>query len=140
MWSISGGIFFGWALGSNDAANVFGTAVASRIIRYRTAVILAGIFILLGAVVEGQEGVKRIGELTTQTGKTAFLTVLASGITVTIMTSLRLPVSASQAFLGALIGMGLITDPDAIQWSKVLEMLVCWVGTPLGLKPAWSPG
>lgn len=129
---MSGGIFFGWALGSNDAANVFGTAVASRIIKYRTAVILAAIFILLGAVVEGQEGIKRIGELTTQTGKTAFITVLAAGITVTIMTSLRLPVSASQAFLGALIGMGLITDADAIQWSRVLEMLICWIGTPIG--------
>ncbi|NIA06153.1 MAG: inorganic phosphate transporter [Actinobacteria bacterium] len=132
MWFISGGIFFGWALGSNDAANVFGTAVASRILKYRTAVILAAIFILLGAIVEGQEGVKRIGELTTQTGRTAFITVLAAGITVTIMTSLKLPVSASQAFLGALIGMGLITDADAIHWSEVLGMLACWVGTPIG--------
>jgi PiT family inorganic phosphate transporter len=132
MWFISGGIFFGWALGSNDAANVFGTAVASKIIKYRTAVILAAIFILLGAVVEGQEGIERIGGLTTQTGKTAFLTVIAAGVTVTIMTTLKLPVSASQAFLGALIGMGLITDVDAIQWSQVLGMLMCWVGTPIG--------
>jgi len=132
MWFISGGIFFGWALGSNDAANVFGTAVASRIIKYRTAVILAAVFILLGAVIEGQEGIERIGGLTTQTGKTAFLTVIATGVTVTIMTTLKLPVSASQAFLGALIGMGLIHDAEAIQWSQVLGMLACWVGTPIG--------
>lgn len=129
---ISGGIFFGWALGSNDGANVFGTAVASRIIKYRSAVILAAIFIMAGALLEGQEGIKRIGELTVQTQKTAFLTAIAAGVTVTIMTRWKLPVSASQAILGALIGMGFVTDSDAIKWSKVGEMLICWVGTPIG--------
>ena len=28
--------------------------------------------------------------------------------------------------------MGLITDSQAIQWSKILEMLICWIGTPVG--------
>ena len=35
---LAGGIFLGWALGANDAANVFGTAVASRIITFRICV------------------------------------------------------------------------------------------------------
>lgn len=132
MYPLLGGVFFGWALGSNDAANVFGTAVASRVVRYRTAVILAAIFILAGALIEGDEGIRRISELSSQTVATAFIITIAAGITVTVMTSLKLPVSASQALLGALIGMGLGTSPEAIKWHEVLAMVICWIGTPIG--------
>ena len=30
---LTGGLFLGWSLGANDAANVFGTAVGSRMVR-----------------------------------------------------------------------------------------------------------
>jgi PiT family inorganic phosphate transporter len=40
----------GWSLGSNDSANVFGTAVFSEMIRYRTAVILYTVFVIAGAI------------------------------------------------------------------------------------------
>ena len=39
MWKIISGIFLGWTLGSNDSANVFGTAVATKIVTYRTAIL-----------------------------------------------------------------------------------------------------
>ena len=61
---IFGGVFLGWSLGSNDAANVFGTAVASRMVRYRTAVVLICIFVIAGAVLQGGPGIIRVGELT----------------------------------------------------------------------------
>ena len=32
-----GGLFLGWSLGANDAANVFGTAVGTRMVNFRTA-------------------------------------------------------------------------------------------------------
>ena len=54
MWKIISGIFLGWTLGSNDSANIFGTGVAAKIIRYRTAIILIAIFVVLGAIMEGE--------------------------------------------------------------------------------------
>ena len=48
----------GWALGANDASNVFGTAVASRMLRFWTAAILCAVFIFLGAILEGAQGMK----------------------------------------------------------------------------------
>ena len=39
MLPLAGGLYLGWALGANDAANVFGTAVASRIITFRKCTI-----------------------------------------------------------------------------------------------------
>ena len=132
MWFISGGVFLGWALGSNDAANVFGTAVASRIVKFRTAVILAAAFIIIGALAEGQAGIERLGKLSSQTVSSAFIISTAAALTVTIMTTLKLPVSASQAVLGAIIGMAIAKDPQAVKWSEILKMVACWVGTPIG--------
>ena len=40
------GLFMGWSLGTNDAANAFGTAVATRVVKYRTAVIIIAILIV----------------------------------------------------------------------------------------------
>ncbi|MCK4851012.1 MAG: inorganic phosphate transporter, partial [Phycisphaerae bacterium] len=107
-------------------------AVASRIVRYRTAVILAGIFILLGALTEGCKSITGIGELTVLTANRAFTVSVCAALTVTIMTSLKLPVSTTQAVMGAIIGMGFFVDPAKIQWYAVLKMVTCWIGTPVG--------
>tara|TARA_B110000438_G_C15699439_1_gene600359 strand:- start:466 stop:636 length:171 start_codon:yes stop_codon:yes gene_type:complete len=47
---MSSGLFLGWALGANDAANVFGTAIGTRMIRFSTAAIICSFFVILGAV------------------------------------------------------------------------------------------
>ena len=125
-----GGIFLGWALGSNDGANVFGTAVGSRIIRYRTAAVLAAIFVIIGALLEGGEGIKGVSALADQTPGGAFIVTVSAALTVTVMTGFKLPVSATQAVVGAIIGMGLLTDPSKIEWYKVWKMVLCWLGTP----------
>ena len=46
-----GGLFLGWSLGANDAANVFGTAVGTRMVNFRTAAIICSIFVIIGAVI-----------------------------------------------------------------------------------------
>ena len=56
---LSSGLFLGWALGSNDAANVFGTAVGTRMVRWSTAAIICSIFVVLGAVISGAGSCRR---------------------------------------------------------------------------------
>jgi len=63
MYRLLSGIFMGWSLGSNDSANIFGTAVFSKKIRYRTAVFLCAIFVILGAILEGQGGMHTLSGL-----------------------------------------------------------------------------
>jgi PiT family inorganic phosphate transporter len=53
LFFLSSGLFLGWSLGANDAANIFGTAVGTKMIRFRTAAIICSIFIILGAVISG---------------------------------------------------------------------------------------
>ena len=47
------GIFLGWSLGANDAANIFGTAVSTRMVKFKVAALVASIFVVLGAVLSG---------------------------------------------------------------------------------------
>jgi len=132
MYQLSGGVILGWALGSNDAANVFGTAVASRMIKFRTAVILSSVFIILGALLQGSEGIQTLSGLSSQTAQSAMLVSLIAGLTVLLMTTFKLPVSTSQAVVGAILGMGLYLNPEAVVWSKLTKVVICWVGTPIG--------
>ena len=60
---LAGGLFLGWALGANDSANVFGTAVGTRMLRFRTAAILCSVGILLGAVISGAGPAETLGKL-----------------------------------------------------------------------------
>ena len=130
MWKIISGIFLGWTLGSNNAANVFGTAVAAKIVKYRTAIVLTSLFVILGAVAEGEKCFSTVGELSSLSPKTAFWASLAAGITMFILTYLALPSSSSQAVIGALLGAGMVSGtPD---FSRLYKIVACWVLTPVG--------
>ena len=83
---LGGGLFLGWTLGSNDAANVFGTAVATRIISYKKAAWLCGITVILGAVLQGSAGIATVSSLTNQTITTALIVTISAAVTGSIMT------------------------------------------------------
>lgn len=120
----------GWALGTNHVANIFGTAVSSFMVRYRTAVLLAAVFVLLGALYGGRAGIETLSGLTSQTGNTAFIISVAAGMSVTLMTILKLPVSTSEGVIGAILGIGLVNRH--IQPGLLTKVFICWVTTPLG--------
>jgi PiT family inorganic phosphate transporter len=129
MWKIISGIFLGWTLGSNDSANIFGTGVAAKIIKYRTAIILISIFVILGAVLEGEKCFATVGKLSNLTPESAFWVALAAGITMFIVTYLALPCSTSQAIIGAVLGAGMVLGiPD---FSRLYKIVACWILAPI---------
>ncbi|MBW1766691.1 MAG: anion permease [Deltaproteobacteria bacterium] len=130
MLFLLGGIFLGWSLGANDASNVFGPAVASRMLKFWTAAVLASVFVLLGALLQGHEGIETLQGLTHLTLKHAVISSFAAAITVTLMTILGLPVSTSQATVGAILGIGLLNKQLNIM--GLGKVVACWVGTPIG--------
>jgi PiT family inorganic phosphate transporter len=129
MWKILGGLFLGWSLGANDSANIFGTGVTTGMVRYRTAIWLTAAFLMLGALVEGPKCMKVVGELSRILPLDAFCCALAAGITMTILTLLAIPASASQAIIGAIIGVGIISG--SADFSKLYKIVSCWVFTPI---------
>ncbi len=134
-WIFLSGSLLGWGLGANDAANVFGAAVYTKIIKYRTAIICAAVFTILGALIDGNRGIVNLGNYAFESGvKTpleAFYVMLAAGLTVLLMTVLKLPISTSQAVIGAIIGCG-ATHGSYEGFAKGGQFLSAWIVTPLG--------
>ncbi len=131
LFFLSSGIFLGWSLGANDASNVFGTAVGSRMLRFRTAAILCSIFIIVGAVVSGAGASHTLGKLGAVNAVAgAFVVAFAAAISVYLMTLARYPVSTSQAIVGAIIGWNLFsgspTDSNAL-----IKIVMTWVACPV---------
>jgi inorganic phosphate transporter, PiT family len=130
MWQVISGIFLGWSLGSNDASNIFGTAVASHMVRFWTAAVLCSVFVVVGALLHGQEGIETYQQMSPMTPNLAFIVSLAAGATVTLMSFWKLPVSTSQAVVGALVLVGALGN--TLDTSSLTKVVLCWIGTPIG--------
>jgi PiT family inorganic phosphate transporter len=128
MWNILGGVFLGWSLGANHSANIFGTGVATGVIRYRTAIVLTAAFACLGAILEGSKTITTIAELAPLELTPAFICTLAAGITMAVLTFLAIPASTSQALVGAVLGAGLVSG--TADFVKFYTIVSCWLLTP----------
>ena len=180
----------GWSLGTNDAANAFGTAVATRVVSYRTAVIIIGSLVVVGTFTGGANNINKVAELATskqviaatdyvaafaQTGVAAnlltdarltatiggiaiavgvltfskrvmmtvgssiaeitqidgFLVIIAMALTVVIMGNwMGIPVSTSQAVVGAVMGAGLTRGVKAVHFGVFKNIAIAWVSSP----------
>jgi PiT family inorganic phosphate transporter len=129
MFRLLSGVYLGWGLGANDAANVFGTAVATRVVPYRIAVVLTSVFVLIGSLVQGSRGMYTVGALADMDVNTAFIASLAAAITINVLTFLAIPVSTSQAIVGAILAVGL--TGSGVQLGVLVKVLVSWVASPL---------
>jgi PiT family inorganic phosphate transporter len=134
VWSLGAGAVLGWALGANDASNVFGTAVAARVVRFRTATLLCGLFIILGASLEGARGIETLANISSNDIRAAVVVSVSAALVLILLTHLALPISASQAVVGAIIGVGLTVGQP--RWDGLAKVVVCWVATPLAAAVA----
>lgn len=128
---ISSGLFLGWSLGSNDAANIFGSAVGSKMLSFKRAAWIASIFVILGAVFQGKGGAETLnslGEVDALAG--GFMVSLAAAATVFLMTRKGLPVSTSQAVVGAIIAWTFFAG-KAFDASTLYKILYTWVASPV---------
>lgn len=128
---LTSGLFLGWSLGANHHGNIFGAAVQTKMIKFKYAALIASIFVVLGAVAEGSGGsatLNRLGSVNAAAG--AFSVALATAISVALMTKIKLPVSTSQAIVGAIIGWnlfaGMMTD-----YTSLISIVTSWIVAPI---------
>lgn len=128
---LTSGLFLGWSLGANDASNVFGAAVGSRMVSFRKAAIIASVFVILGAVLQGSGTSATLGRLGAVNALGGSFTVaLAAAITVYLMTRFALPVSTTQAIVGAIIGWNIFTGNQTD--GRILSQIVTtWIAGPV---------
>lgn len=125
------GLFLGWSLGASDASNVFGTAVTTGMIKYRTAVICAAVFIILGAFFSGSgtsKTLESLGAITALPG--AFVVTLSAGISIYIMVVVKYPVSTSQAIVGSIVAWNIFSG-HSTDFGIFAEIAATWVICPI---------
>jgi len=128
---LSSGLFLGWSFGANNAGNVFGTAVGSKMVSFKVAAIVCSIGLILGALLSGAGATLTLGKLgsVNELGG-AFIVALAGAVAIFGMTRFNLPVSTSQAMVGSIIGWnlfaGAITD-----YGSLVKIVSSWVVAPV---------
>ncbi|MBT8486503.1 MAG: inorganic phosphate transporter [Phycisphaerales bacterium] len=128
---LTSGLVLGWSLGANDGANVFGTAVGSRMLRFGTATAIGAIFVVLGAVVSGAgatEGLTELGAVNKLAG--AFTVALAAAVTVAGMSRIGMPVSTTQAIVGGIVGWNFFSG-ERTDVATLLTIVSTWVAGPV---------
>lgn len=131
LFFLSSGLYMGWSLGANDAANIFGTAVGTRMIKFRTAAIISALFITIGAVVSGAGAAKGLGDLGAVNALAGSFIVSASAATTVLwMTRAGLPVSTTQAIVGAIVGWNLFTGNPTDQ-TALTRIVGTWIYGPI---------
>lgn len=135
VFYLTGGLFLGWGLGANHLGNIFGTAIGTQMLSWRAAAILCSIFVILGAVISGSGPAQTLGKLgAVDALGGAFTMAFGAGVTVYWMTRAGLPVSTTQAIIGAIMAWnffsGTVTNIDALT-----HILKGWV-----LGPALAAG
>jgi inorganic phosphate transporter, PiT family len=128
---LTSGLFLGWSLGANDASNIFGTAVGTRMVSFKRAAWVASIFVVLGAVFQGRgaaETLTSLGSVDALGG--AFTVSLCAAFTVFLMTRASLPVSTSQAVVGAIVGWSFFTG-NPTDYSVLTKIVSTWISGPI---------
>ena len=128
---LSSGLFLGWSLGANDAANIFGTAVGTKMVKFRTAALISSLFIIIGAVYAGSGASQTLGHLgSINTLPGAFMSALAAALTIYWMVKTSMPVSTSQAIVGAIIGWNFFASKPT-DLSVLSQIVSTWVICPI---------
>ena len=131
LFFLTSGLFLGWSLGANDASHIFGSAVGSKMVTFRKAAIIASVFFILGAVIQGSGTSHTLGKLGAVNAiGGSFTLALAAAITIYMMTKFALPISTTQAIVGAIIGWNFFTGnhTDSNTLGKIVS---AWIAGPV---------
>jgi len=153
--------YSGWSIGANDSGNCVGTIVGGGVISFRKAIILVAVFVVLGAVLQGQKVMKTVGKgiiiSSSQSYQAThhhpppadfnkyfptekipdlgiFVALLSAAIFVSLATYSSIPVSTSQSIVGGVAGVGLGIVGFQAQYFKIgmlVHILGSWVICPL---------
>lgn len=141
LFAIAVGLWMTWGIGANDLANIMSTAMGSKAISVTQALIIAIVFEVAGAFLGGTEVSDTIrgGILDAHAFTHApqlmiycMLSVLLAGaVWMSLASYLGMPVSITNAIVGALVGVGAIMlGLHAVHWQKVGYIAISWISSP----------
>ena len=141
-YQVMSACFVAFAHGSNDVGNAI-APLAAIIFILNTGVvpmdsldiplrilILGGLGIVAGLAFQGKNVIATVGEnIISLVPSTGFCAELATASTILIASRIGLPVSTSHALVGSVIGIGLISRNQNVQWQTIKSVALAWVVT-----------
>ncbi|CED82617.1 Na /Pi symporter [Phaffia rhodozyma] len=133
-----------YGIGANDVANSFATAIASKSLTFKQAIVLGGLCEFLGALLLGAKVTDtirtKIIDLTLFEDNAPMLmlamvcALVGSSVWLTIATRLAMPVSTTHSITGAIVGVGIAAGGGGAvnwTWNGLGKVFASWVVAPL---------
>ena len=140
------GCYGAFSLGGNNVANVTGVYVGAGLLSSRAAALIGGLSIAVGVLTYSRRVMMTVGKgIVPLDPFSALVVVLAEAITLHLFTQVGVPVSSSQAVVGAVIGVGLVGDVRTVSARMLLKIAAGWMMTPLAaglisIGTLWAAG
>ncbi len=164
IFMVLSGFFVAWNTGANDAANCIGVPVGANILKFRRAVLIMAVFVVLGAMLQGQQVMDTIGSGIVITDELSYqqyhqtdpspettalmeryfpqgelsdisiaIGLFAAGLSVFFATRAGLPLSTSQSIVGSMAGAGIAIvglHGELFRISVLLQIFASWIVSP----------
>ncbi len=123
--------YVSYSLGANDVGNAIGPLLNKYPDKGTYLALLGGIAMGVGALTYGRRVTNTVGKhITTLDLPGAFAAQFAAAFGVHLFSMMGIPVSTSQAIVGAVIGVGLTKGVRAVSRRKIITIMVGWVLAP----------
>jgi PiT family inorganic phosphate transporter len=128
--AILGGSYMAFNFGTNEVANASGPIVGAGFLEPRVAGTLVALSLVIGSLTFSYAVMHTVGKKITALGPiSAFAAQFGSAISVSLANMVGLPVSSSQAIVGGVVGVGLVTG-EGIDKGVIKDIIFGWVATP----------
>ncbi len=129
---IGSAAYVSYSLGANDVGNAIGPLLNKYPDKGFYLAVLGGVAMAAGALTFGKRVTQTVGRSITPLDYSGALAAqLSAAFGVHLFSMLGIPVSTSQAVVGAVIGVGLTKGARAISTKKIMTIFAGWIATPL---------
>ncbi|MFH1353417.1 MAG: inorganic phosphate transporter [bacterium] len=133
IFSIFFGCYGAYSLGANNLANVVGIYVHGGMLSIRLGQILGGAAIAFGVITYSKNVMATVGSgITVLNPFGALVAVLSGALVLHIFAKVGVPVSSSQAVVGAVLGVGFVKGAKTVSYRKLFQIFVGWIATLAG--------
>jgi len=117
-------------LGANNVANVTETVVAAGGMSPQWGAVMGGVCIVAGILTFGRRVIDTVGRgIAPLDPFSAWVVILSQAVALHVYTQLGVPVSSSQAVVGAVAGLGMLKRESSVNRRTLLHIAAGWLGT-----------
>jgi len=130
MLLILSACYVSFAMGANNVGNAMGP-IANLGFQASWLGLLGGVALAVGVLTFGRRVTETVGGGITQLDTvSAFSAQMAAALAIHFFSILGLPVSTSQAIVGAVIGVGVLHGVRTVRVRKIVGIALGWIATP----------